>query len=227
MPSRTHKEILNGLRHVARGCGTDGPPRGEEGVTLKEIAPQDVECEIGLFDQNGDVILSVGDTRTKMRVSSKVLSSASTVFASLLGPHFTEGRQLAVSGMVHITLGDDDPQAMSIIFDILHRKTEIIATNRLGSCADVRYSVALTCDKYDFIASMQDWSKAVLHKTGCFQIFHTLEEELHIAYLFNNEESFYNVTRTILLQATRPWKDEDQLEGDHLGHIKEICGKSL
>jgi hypothetical protein len=47
------------------------------------------------FDSSGDVLLSVGPSpASTFLVSSKVLSTASSVFKAMFGPNFSEGSSL-------------------------------------------------------------------------------------------------------------------------------------
>lgn len=79
LPKPSSKPKLKSALHTA----ANGTPKSE--MTISTAAPQ------------GDLILIVGTTASKIRGSSNVLSSASVVFEALLGPHFLEGQQAGTS----------------------------------------------------------------------------------------------------------------------------------
>ncbi|CAK1360128.1 hypothetical protein CB0940_06230 [Cercospora beticola] len=74
------------------------------------------------IDPDGDVVLVCGsaDKTKRLRVSSKVLSLASPVFKTMLGPDFKEGKRLSKHGSLNLPLPDDDGEDMTIICNILH-----------------------------------------------------------------------------------------------------------
>ncbi|KAF1827969.1 uncharacterized protein K489DRAFT_376126 [Dissoconium aciculare CBS 342.82] len=72
-----------------------------------------------------DITFLVGEDQTQVLASSHVLQSVSRPFASLLGPHFREGRQSSGGGSDRtIALPDDDPAAMQIVCDIIHHRSK-------------------------------------------------------------------------------------------------------
>lgn len=83
------------------------------------------ELKLQRIDRDGDIILVVGTPRhkpqktrpmdmRKLLVSSTTLIRASRVFATMLGPNFREGQELAASTQpTEICLPDDKPDAMA------------------------------------------------------------------------------------------------------------------
>jgi len=77
------------------------------------------------------------------KVSSQVLSVVSPVFQAMLAPHFNEGSRLASAGKVEIPLPDDDPEAMTLVCEIVHMKGNI----PLELNAQRIQAIAKLCDK--------------------------------------------------------------------------------
>ena len=76
--------------------------------------------------EDGDVVLVVGaeDSAIEILVSSKAISLASTVFAAMLKPQFSEGAALASTGQARITLHNDHPDAMIWLCKAAHRNPD-------------------------------------------------------------------------------------------------------
>lgn len=103
------------------------------------------------FDQNGDIALimrsRLEDNQTsestittdsgtestlvqgrarvyvRMLVSSKHLILSSSVFEAMLQDRFKEGQTLRSTGFLELPLPDDDPDAISILLDVIHGHT--------------------------------------------------------------------------------------------------------
>ena len=70
---------------------------------------------------DGDVILTVGNDKKRLRASSLMLSAASPVFKALLGPHFREGqRSRSSTSPVEISLPEDDEDYITELCQILY-----------------------------------------------------------------------------------------------------------
>jgi hypothetical protein len=132
------------------------------------------DSELIVLDPEGDLILVVGydiieddlsdddiDMR-RLRVSSKTLCLASSVFAAMLGPDFKEGQQLREywrkpesSGCPPtITLGEDDAVAMDIILSALHFKIHRVKD---FLSARVIAKIAIHSDKYGLNGALNPW----------------------------------------------------------------------
>jgi len=61
-----------------------------------------------------------------MRVHSLMLRTASTVFNTMLGPHYSEGRNLSLESPENIPLPDDDLKALEITFNAIYYCMEAI-----------------------------------------------------------------------------------------------------
>ncbi|KAJ5113100.1 hypothetical protein N7456_001634 [Penicillium angulare] len=110
------------------------------------------------IDNDGDVFIVVegqGEVATRrFLVSSKVLSLASPVFEKLFGPNFKEGKELANKTRPDIELHDDDAEAMSTLFNVLHfRETGEVLKMDIKRLA----KVAIHCDKYDCARALTPW----------------------------------------------------------------------
>src|SRR5277367_6787997 len=92
--------------------------------------PIPVSGEAVKIDPAGDVLLQVGSSEPKayLLVSSKVFSLASPVFAAMLSPQFKEGNSLSSGNGCEITLPEDDPEAMTLLCNCLHFRTDQIPT---------------------------------------------------------------------------------------------------
>ncbi|KAK3332906.1 hypothetical protein B0T19DRAFT_483060 [Cercophora scortea] len=113
-----------------------------------------------VFDNHGDVILFVKDTERhwggEFLVSSKVLTLASPVFATMMGPNFMEGQKLR-SGQAQgkpptITVEEDDLDAMQTILGVLHFKINLVPST---ITPEQIAKIAVHCDKYDCAAPLR------------------------------------------------------------------------
>ncbi|KAG0644445.1 hypothetical protein HOY80DRAFT_878522 [Tuber brumale] len=129
------------------------------GSTTKEIDPY------------GDVLVlpasttttNTTTTRTKLRVSSKVLSTASPVFRSMFSTRFREGAALAsTTALIEIEFLDDSPQALEAVFNVLHFRHDCVNTN-VGH--DALHEIALVADKYDLAGALGPWKEGF--REGC------------------------------------------------------------
>lgn len=96
----------------------------------------------------GDVVLVTGpdESPQRFRVSSVILSCASSVFRTMFGSAFAEGQELASSGTITKRLEDDDTKAMRIVFNCLHYQFKAIP--KIGDTNTI-LKVAIIADKYD------------------------------------------------------------------------------
>lgn len=101
---------------------------------------------------DGDVILVLGSDRVHLRVASRCLRSASTVFDAMFGPDWSEGQNLSSESPKHIYLDEDDPEAMNTACLVLHRSNN--ATPRLPKPWGV-LQVAILTDKYQLNVALK------------------------------------------------------------------------
>ena len=153
------------------------------------------------YDPDGNVVIVVqGQSPHPTRrflVSSKVLSLVSPVFAGLFSPRFFEGRELEKCACPELTLHDDEPRTMGIIFAILHyHEPKELAHMNAGSLA----VLAIHCDKYDCGKAFWPWVSI------WFQILQskpTEEDYGHLllaAHFFRNPEHFSEISRKAQLE---------------------------
>jgi hypothetical protein len=118
----------------------------------------------------GDLIIEVHDVnRIRARlflVSSHILTIASPVFATMLGPTFKEGQQLLESRQQNaaqqpsILLDEDEVNAMDFILSSLHYKYDRIKDQLSASAiADI----AVQSDKYDLHGVLAPWINLWCH----------------------------------------------------------------
>jgi hypothetical protein len=87
-------------------------------------------------------------------VYSLFLKNASKVFAVMLGPNFSEGEkisQITMGSAVELDFPEDDAEALSIIFRVIHGRNESIHQTLTSEQV---LSVAITADKYDCIVPL-------------------------------------------------------------------------
>ena len=150
-------------------------------------------------DPNGDteVILMMKNTeKHSIRVSSKVLSLASPVFAALLGPNFAEGNVSAsVPELRKVILPEDDPMAMTWIFWALHfhqRATSEVELKLLEKIATV-------CDRYDLSRALRSWGQILLeYWENKADDYNSLASVLRCSVLFRNNRAFYDSSLNLL-----------------------------
>lgn len=80
-------------------------------------------AQIQELDLGGDVCLLVGaedSQQLRIRASKALLQYASPYFATLFGPHFSEGTSAGAGK--DITLADDNAEAFALLCNILHMR---------------------------------------------------------------------------------------------------------
>lgn len=126
------------------------------GALLDSLPPDDT-------DPAGDLLLVLKTnedgkpTQSSIRVSSKVLSLASPIFAAMLSPKFAEGQALLNATSPNtpsISFPDDDSEAMIWRCKALHFKQNLI----VGIGFSLLRKLAFPCDKYDLVRALNQWS---------------------------------------------------------------------
>ena len=150
-------------------------------------------------DPDGDVTFHLGtstDTRI-LKVSSKVLSLASTVFAALLRPPFAEGNALSnTQSSCQIPLPDDDPEGMTVIFYALHHHHQ--ATPNAISF-ELLENIVVLCDKYSLVTALTSWVDVWSRQwrlNGDGEVHWS--KLLCIGYLFLHHHTFHLNTQKLL-----------------------------
>jgi hypothetical protein len=103
------------------GANADGQNQAEANA-VEEIA------------SNGENVPSSKDNiapkQVRMRVSSKHLMLASSVFRAMFQGEFKEGNALRSTGSVEKELHDDHPEALLILMDIIHGRTRRVIPSK-------------------------------------------------------------------------------------------------
>lgn len=150
-------------------------------------------------DPECDLVLLLGPDEVAIRVCSKVLSRASPVFATMLGPHFAEGQALKNStahGFPSIPLPEDDAEAMILLCRAIHFK---LSVNEEIVSFEVCLKLASHCDKYDASAALGSWSEVLMKPwKDSFSGDYRYLGALYIARAFNNHRVFWSITRDVM-----------------------------
>ncbi|KAF3926483.1 hypothetical protein AA313_de0208082 [Arthrobotrys entomopaga] len=103
-----------------------------------------------LIDANYDCEVQVSELSPVhvFRVSSANLRLASPIFAKSIDPNSPWPKTYSAEDILQITLHDDDPQILEILFKLMHFQMDSIP-KRLG--LKNIFQLALTCDKYSCI----------------------------------------------------------------------------
>ncbi|KAJ0336498.1 hypothetical protein KNSL1_013264 [Colletotrichum chrysophilum] len=159
---------------------------------------------------NGEVILLVGPDLQPIRVHALILADASPVFKCLLQPTsstYTEPAAVLFAtpdSPAHVTLPEDDPQAIETICRVLHSRIDDAVCDLSD---DEVLKVAVAADKYDCTAAMglavRHWLRADkleaiknAARDGC--IGFRRGDMLLAAYWFKCEPVFEELTRLLV-----------------------------
>ena len=123
------------------------------------------QCDV---DPTGDLILLVGKGKdqTPIRISSKVLSLASPVFARMFGPRYLEGHIPSKQARLSIPsfpLPEEDPEAMTWFCRAVH--LQLIADGTKMKVGLI-LKIAALCDKYDASTALSGWSRLMMESTS-------------------------------------------------------------
>lgn len=156
-----------------------------------EVASTTNPADIVEIDPEGDTVVKVGGGAEGrlMRVSIKTLSLASEVFKVMLGPNWIEG-QGTHSAERPLTLPEDDPQAMEILFKLAHfkiRDPDEIPVECLTR-------ILLACDKYGYFDVFRRWLSPVKERfyriKSESKIVQDLLDGVCIAHMFDDSNRF-------------------------------------
>ena len=155
-------------------------------------------------DPAGDLALLVGPDQLSIRVSSKVLSLASPVFAAMIGPKFAEGQaflgnQLSSSSPISMSLPEDDVEAMVLFCTTIHFKeyaTPNVSFPVLGK-------LAFLCDKYDAARAVSSASEVWMSPfPGSKDGESSFPKVLWISYALGNHRNFWKTSRAMVRNYT-------------------------
>ena len=177
------------------------------------------------MDPAGDLILLVGEKENQkpIRVSSKVLSLASPVFATMFGSQYLEGHILSEQARFSIPsfpLPEEDPEAMTWFCRAIHLQ---LNANETGMTVDLSLKVASLCDKYDASTALSGWSHSWLQNLSDPMLRDPTipsrhpAKVLYMSYAFKNHRAFWLATRDIVRHCS--------LEDIH--HLKDKSKHSI
>ena len=151
------------------------------------------------IDPDGDITLELSRSggKTHLRVSSKVLSLASPVFARMFKSQFVEGlnnHQKSASPVV-IPLPDDDEEAFTVICNAIHFRMGSAILNLSIACLE---NIAVVCNKWDFVNAISPSAEVWLFDIDYNQL-QDLPRYLIAAYLLDAPCAFGMISWSILM----------------------------
>ncbi|KAF2491510.1 hypothetical protein BU16DRAFT_565211 [Lophium mytilinum] len=162
--------------------------------------PSDTASEMIVLHKHGDVIFELGkgdEPPARLLVSSHVLTMVSPVFRAMFTGGFAESQGISSASPRIVSLPDDDRDAMELICRVLHFDTAAIP-RKLNLFAVV--DVVVLSDKYNCTAALRPYGMvwiAALMDEACDEGFERL---LVVAYGLDLPESFFNLTRELMLE---------------------------
>ncbi|KAK3648050.1 hypothetical protein LTR56_007750 [Elasticomyces elasticus] len=169
---------------------------------------------------DGDVYLVCGEPGVKIRVSSFILTRASTEFAAILHAHFTEGTSKPDSqSPADVPLLNDDYHAVRDLCNLLHGNT---ITGLLGPKAAGRiYKLAVMVDSYRCTKYLDLQGQALLlgywDKYGQASLsLSNLSAMAAAAYLLNQARGFSIATHHMILSTSEHYSKVLKLDYGHI-----------
>jgi hypothetical protein len=193
-------------------------------TVLKERNP-DIAVDERIYDiaVDGDVVFLVGPEKKRLRVYSLVLGNASKYFKAMFGPNFMEGQNLGPNTLTEIELPEDNPEAMGIIFNVIHSRNSAVREN-LDS--NQIFQVAVAADKYDCVGALSYAIKDWLNYSR-FVDSHNRWKLLLAAYWFDNVKLFKDLSLSLIIHHKGSYLDL-AMKGDLDSEtLMRICSKSV
>lgn len=160
--------------------------------------PTEVFCEFG------DVILVVDDgyhPATKIRISSCILATTSSVFKALFSANFSEGKALRSHAggnqPTELTMSDR-PADMRKLCKLLHFRDSLDPMS-----AREFFGLSLIIDKYDCAAALYHFTHGVFQGVKdslCLDV-NTIIYYIAAAYLLDDAMGFQKFTKMLVLQS--------------------------
>lgn len=163
---------------------------------------------------NGDVYLLVNET-ARLLVSSTVLSMASSVFRAMFNPPFLESQYLSTTDPPEIDFPDDSHWDMEFLCLLLHHRPIENFSTKLGNVSEDRLvPLVVLADKYNckdaidgFV--MQQAGRGLNRLFPRYGVsiispewhFKSLLKLTILAYAFQDEDLFYEVTRHLVFDT--------------------------
>ena len=178
-----------------------------QATEMSPNTPDSATALITDIDPAGDVILDVGSEecgdQAYLRVSSKVLGLASSAFAAMFSPKWSDSTVKASSSEPqHISLPEDESSPMEWICQILHYRKDISTEKDIPFLV----GVAQLCDKYDLESPIKTWAGLCLEKVKVTTPYlHDMKEVdlmgvMYISFVFRNSKIFW-LSSAVLLNA--------------------------
>lgn len=188
------------------------------------------EVSVTDIDPNGDIIIELSTKqKTRLLVSSKVLTLASPVFGKMLSSHFKEGlSNHANEEKTLISLPDDDADAFLVVFNIIHHRNNQVPKNLPTDCLE---NFAIICDKYDLSNALAPSSAVLLQTSVGTSPAQDFNKLLFAAYVLDVPEAFSRISWEILLIQVGPFvdlpgvSDHDLIPHTLLGMLKKFEGR--
>jgi hypothetical protein len=176
------------------------------------VPPQPLSEKMVQIDSNGDVlfIVSCDKLTARLLVSSKVLSLASPVFAAMFSPRFKEGSSLNSDCPSEVPLPEADPEAMTLLCNCLHFRTDHIPRNVEFSLLK---ALALLCDKYNVAKAISAWNILWLQKWETSECEDGFEGLLVVIYALDCAETFAKMSKKAILDQVGPFDTHRVLDG--------------
>ena len=138
----------------------------------------------------------------RMLVSSKHMALVSPFFKTMLqNSNFKEGSELNSTGKVEIPLPDDDPEAMTILVNIVHYQLRQVP---LKIDFNLATKIALLVDKYamyQVIGLFADLWMPHLTFDFATKNYKDLHRWIFIVYVFERPNEFQEVTRSLTIKG--------------------------
>jgi hypothetical protein len=184
------------------------------------------EVSVTDIDPHGDVIIELSpDRKTRLLVSSKVLTLASPVFGKMLSSRFKEGLSNHANQKTVIPLPDDNAEAFLVVCNIIHHRNYQVPKKLATDCLE---NFATICDKYDMLSALAPSSAVLLQtsiETSAAEDFNKL---LLAAYLLDVPDAFTRISWEILLIQVGPFidlpgvSDHDLVSHNLLGTLRNM-----
>ena len=186
---------------ILGGTSTGSGPDVPKSVSTGTSGPEEYR-EIAIY---GDVILNISAAAgtTKLRVSSHVLCTTSSVFRAMLGPdsQFKEANELRMhsgENPYELSLEDDYPYALTVILLALHCRYGMVPVD--PAFKDL-VELAIVCDKYDCRDGVLPWIDTWAAAWKPRMLEKGYEEWLFIAWVFGIKEGYDKLSRKVILES--------------------------
>lgn len=142
-----------------------------------------------------------------------MFSLASPVFAAMLSPQFKEGKSLGSGNGCEIPLPEDDPEAMTLLCNCLHFRTDQIPTELEFP---LLMALAILCDKYDCTKAISAWSALWLRKWETSACEEGFEGLLFVVYALDCAAAFMEISKRAILHQIGSFDTHRVQDGFHM-----------